>query len=88
MNVDGTGVRTVGGSLDVTGVPSWSSDGKWIAVVANTAHGPRLFKVPVDGGAAVQLTTEIASRTRSGLPTARGSFTQGLQSAFEYCSKQ
>ena len=50
MSAEGTDVHTLDESLDVSGVPSWAPDGKWIVVVANREEGPRLFKVPVEGG--------------------------------------
>jgi serine/threonine protein kinase/Tol biopolymer transport system component len=61
MNSDGTGVRTVGAPLNFGGVPSWSPDGTSIGVVAYTAEGSRVFKVPVDGGTPVQLFDGVAS---------------------------
>ena len=61
MNADGTDVRTVGASLNVAGVPSWSPDGTSILVSAYTAQGSRVFKVPMDGGTPVQLVDGIAS---------------------------
>jgi Tol biopolymer transport system component len=60
MTAEGTAARTLGESLDVSGVPSWAADGKWIAVIAETADGPRLFKVPANGGSPVQLSEELA----------------------------
>ena len=55
MAADGTGARRIAESLDVRDAPSWSPDGKWIAVVAAEGNGAPLFKVPVDGGAPVRL---------------------------------
>jgi len=58
MSADGTGARTLAGSLNVRGTVSWSPDGKWIAVGADTDQGMRLFKVPVVGGQPVRLVDE------------------------------
>lgn len=58
MSAGGTGVHTLSESLDASGVPCWSPDAKWIAVIADAGEGPRLFKVPVEGGPPVQLTNE------------------------------
>jgi Tol biopolymer transport system component/predicted Ser/Thr protein kinase len=60
MTADGTGLRPVAESLDVRDAAGWSPDGKWIAVGANDAQEPGLFKVPVDGGAPVRLVKEAA----------------------------
>jgi Tol biopolymer transport system component len=55
MASDGTNMRHLAGSLDVRGAPSWSPDGKWLAVTATEGKANPLFKVPVDGGAPVRL---------------------------------
>jgi serine/threonine protein kinase/Tol biopolymer transport system component len=55
MRSDGTEARPIAESLDVSDVPSWSPDGKWIAVVAREEKAHPLFKVPVDGGPPVRL---------------------------------
>jgi Tol biopolymer transport system component len=60
MNSDGSGARAVARELDVRGAPAWSPDGKWIAIAALQGDEPRLFKIPVSGGAAVALTDEYA----------------------------
>jgi Tol biopolymer transport system component len=60
MNADGTNVRQLAASLDVRDAPSWSPDGKFIAVAADEGDGSRLFKVPVDGGAAVRLVDGLS----------------------------
>ena len=53
---DGTNVHRVAERLEVSDAPSWSPDGKWIAVVAREGDAANpLFKVPVDGGAPVRL---------------------------------
>ena len=49
---DGSGVRTLADSLDVRGAPSWSPDGKWIAVAAKDGEAIRVFKVAAGRGAA------------------------------------
>jgi Tol biopolymer transport system component len=61
MNADGTDVRTLAESLNAVGVPSWSPDASSIAVAANQGQGPRLFRVPIDGGTPVQLADELAT---------------------------
>jgi Tol biopolymer transport system component len=55
MAADGTGSRRIAESLDVRDAPSWSPDGRWIAVVAYEGKEQPLFKVPLDGGAPVRL---------------------------------
>ena len=59
MASDGTNVRPLAPTLDVTDTASWSPDGKWIAVVANEVKANPLFKVPVDGGPAVRLVEGV-----------------------------
>jgi Tol biopolymer transport system component len=61
MSADGSGARAVAESLDVRGGASWSPDGKWIAVAAEEGRGARLFKIPVGGGAPVQLVDSVSS---------------------------
>ena len=61
MTGEGTNVRTMAESLDVRNVPSWSPDGKWIAVTANEESGNRIFKVPIDGGSPIKLLDEISA---------------------------
>ena len=67
MAADGTGSRRIAESLDARDAPSWSPDGKWIAVVASEGNEQPLFKVPVDGGEPVRLVGGI-NPTRSGRP--------------------
>ena len=61
MNADGANARPLAASLDVRDAPSWSPDGKFIAVAANEGDGNRLFKVPLDGAAPVRLLDELSS---------------------------
>ncbi len=58
-SADGTGSRRLAESLDARDAPSWSPDGKWIAVVASEGTEQPVFKVPVDGGAPVRLAGGI-----------------------------
>jgi Tol biopolymer transport system component len=55
MSSDGTDVHRLAEALDVRDAPSWSPDGKWIAVSAREGDSNPLFKVPVDGGPPVRL---------------------------------
>ena len=56
---DGTGARPLAPALDLRGSPSWSPDGRWIAVAADTGEGSRIFKIPVQGGEPVRLTDQV-----------------------------
>ena len=58
---DGSSARRVADSLDVRGGPSWSPDGKAIAVAAKHGAGVHVFKIPVDHGAPVQLVDTVSS---------------------------
>jgi serine/threonine protein kinase/Tol biopolymer transport system component len=61
MAADGTNVRELDGSLEVRGAPSWSPDGKWVAVAATEGKANPMFKVPVEGGAPVRLVSGVDS---------------------------
>ena len=61
MSSDGTNARPIAESLDVREAPSWSADGKWIAICADEPRAKPLFKVPVDGGAAVRLVDGVGA---------------------------
>jgi Tol biopolymer transport system component len=61
MNSDGTGTRRVAEGVDVRGAPSWSPDGRWLAVAANQNGEPHLFKIPVDGATPVPLVKDFAA---------------------------
>jgi Tol biopolymer transport system component len=60
MSANGTNVRPLAQSLDVRGGASWSPDGKWIAVAADSGNGTRVFKIPVDGGEPVKLVETLS----------------------------
>ncbi len=78
---EGTGAQALAPSLDVRGAPSWSPDGRWIAVAAKEGPGVRVFKIPVQGAAPVRLVDDFSSNPvwspdgsfilYSGIPRAR-----------------
>jgi TolB protein len=60
-SAEGTGARPLAESLDLRGSPSWSPDGRSVAVAADAGDGPQIYRVPVDGGAPERLTEHVAS---------------------------
>jgi Tol biopolymer transport system component len=65
MSADGTNSRTLAASIEIQGVmgqgaADWSPDGNWIVAGGRDKNGPGLFKIPVDGGAPVQLVEDDA----------------------------
>ena len=61
MAADGTNVRELAVSLQARGAPSWSPDGKWVAIAATDGKANPLFKVPADGGEPVRLVSGVDS---------------------------
>ena len=57
MATDGTRLRPLSSDVDVRGTASWSPDGKWIVVAGSDRNGPGIFKLPVDGGSPIRITT-------------------------------
>ena len=60
MSADGTNSRILAASIDIQGwaergAADWSPDGNWIVTGGDDGQGKGLFKIPVDGGAPVQL---------------------------------
>ena len=55
MSADGTRLHSLSSELDVRGAASWSPDAKWIVAAGSDREGAGLFKLPVDGGAPVQI---------------------------------
>ncbi len=61
MTSDGGGARPLADTLDIRSAPSWSPDGKWVAVAADDGSGSsRVFKVPAEGGPPVRLVEELS----------------------------
>jgi Tol biopolymer transport system component len=59
---DGSELRPIGESIDISGAADWSRDGRWIVTGGtDSSHNPGVFKIPVDGGGPVRLTTGFAS---------------------------
>ena len=61
LAAEGGEIRALADSIDVRGGASWSPDGNWLVVRGIEEGRPGLFKVPVDGGKPIRLTTGIAS---------------------------
>src|SRR5581483_828276 len=61
MNADGAGLKQADSTLDVRGTVDWSPDGKWIAAGAVGPAGAGLYKIPVDGGAPVQIHKGVST---------------------------
>jgi Tol biopolymer transport system component len=59
MASDGTGPHRIAEGLDVREAPSWSPDGKWIAVAATEGGAQPLLLVPVDGGPPVRIVDAV-----------------------------
>ena len=57
MTTDGTRLRPLSSDVDVRGAASWSPDGKWIVVGGSDRNGLGIFKLPVDGGSPVRIST-------------------------------
>jgi hypothetical protein len=58
---EGSEFQPLGESIDIKGAADWSRDGQWIVTGGSDAHGPGVFKIPVNGGMPVRLTTGLAS---------------------------
>jgi len=56
MRADGSGVRRMTGGEGMDYHPRWSSDGKWLLFVSTRENGAQVWKLPVDGGEAQQVT--------------------------------
>jgi serine/threonine protein kinase/Tol biopolymer transport system component len=57
---DGSEARPAIETIEVQGSPAWSPDGKWIATGGHDGQGDGLFKIPVEGGAPVRLSSGVA----------------------------
>ncbi|ABC82669.1 PD40 domain-containing protein [Anaeromyxobacter dehalogenans] len=58
VDADGTGGRVVTDALQLSGAPAWMPDGASLAVGAIVNGAPRLFRVPLEGGAPAPLVAE------------------------------
>jgi Tol biopolymer transport system component len=60
LSGDGADRVQLADTITVRGSPTWSPDGKWIVTGGSDAQGPGLFKIPVDGGKPIRLTSGAA----------------------------
>jgi len=61
MSADGTDAHALASNINVQGAADWSPDAHWIVTGGRDGQGPGLFKVPVDGGPPIRLTSGVAS---------------------------
>ena len=57
LSADGAELQPIADSLDVQGTGSWSPDGKWIVTGGRDSTGLGLFKIPIETGSPVRLST-------------------------------
>ncbi|HVH28554.1 MAG TPA: hypothetical protein VM818_17440 [Vicinamibacterales bacterium] len=60
VSADGAEVQSVADEVDVQGAAEWSADGRWIVAGGTDSKGPGLFKIPVEGGAALRIADGLA----------------------------
>jgi Tol biopolymer transport system component/predicted Ser/Thr protein kinase len=60
VSADGAEVQSIADEIDVQGAAGWSPDGTWIVTGGTDGKGPGLFKIPVEGGAAVRIVDGLA----------------------------
>jgi serine/threonine protein kinase len=60
MSLDGTGVRTVTGAVELRGAPVWSPDGRSIVTAVREGESPRLFRISVETGEAARIVDDYA----------------------------
>ncbi len=58
---EGTELRPLAESIDISGAADWSRDGQWIVTGGTDSHSPGVFKIPVSEGMPVRVTTGEAS---------------------------
>jgi Tol biopolymer transport system component len=58
---EGSELRPLGESIDLSGAADWSRDGEWIVTGGTDEQSPGIFKIPVSGGAPVRVTTGLSS---------------------------
>jgi Tol biopolymer transport system component/predicted Ser/Thr protein kinase len=58
---EGSEFHPLAESIESRGAADWSPDGQWIVTGGTDTHGPGVFKIPVNGGMPVRLTTGQAS---------------------------
>ncbi|MDQ3175258.1 MAG: hypothetical protein M3Q91_16370, partial [Acidobacteriota bacterium] len=63
VNAEGGPPRRITTGASYDGMPSWSKDGRSIYFASNRSGGWQVWKVPVEGGEAVQLTKNGGFRT-------------------------
>jgi Tol biopolymer transport system component len=61
MQADGTKARVVADSLTLQGAPAWAPDGHSILSAADDRGAPRLFRIPIDGGAPAVFLPEYST---------------------------
>jgi Tol biopolymer transport system component len=55
LSADGAELQPIAEGIEVQGTSCWSPDGKWIVTGGSDANGSGLFKIPLEGGAAVRV---------------------------------
>jgi Tol biopolymer transport system component len=68
VDVDGGSPRRI--STDPKQIdfcPSWSRDSRWIYFGSGRSHGPQIWSMPSDGGAATQITRDGGMQAREGV---------------------
>jgi Tol biopolymer transport system component/predicted Ser/Thr protein kinase len=58
---EGNELRPLGESINISGAADWSRDGQWIVTGGSDTQKPGIFKIPVNGGMPIRLTTGEAS---------------------------